>query len=215
MSSSFSYRVPKSQVPTHVSRCPRPLVPVPLLYTAGDWGLWTQTRTENCAQIPRPWVRDFQFGFYSRAIINRTLDTLDCRNFRFYWWTVSALFFRLLLDISSNSNFFKGKDWNVWSVVPFDQMIYWSLQLSANTAIFGNFISRAFIIKFLFHFLLLNRLCMVHRQVVGKNVHATIPKGNMGYGQYTVPDQLSCRTYFCCFPLALTNILPRPLVPFF
>ena len=43
-------------------------------------------------------------------------------------------------------------------------------------------------------------------------MHATIPKGNMGYGQYTVPDLLSCRTYFCCFPLALTNILPRPLV---
>lgn len=38
--------------------------------------------------------------------------------------------------------------------------LYWSL--SGNTAIFGNFISRAFIIKFLFHFLLLNRLCMVH-----------------------------------------------------
>ena len=34
MSSSPSSRVPKSQVPTHASRCPRPLVPVPLLYTA-------------------------------------------------------------------------------------------------------------------------------------------------------------------------------------
>ena len=31
---SPSSRVPKSQVPTHASRCPRPLVPVPLLYTA-------------------------------------------------------------------------------------------------------------------------------------------------------------------------------------
>ena len=27
-------RVPKSQVPTHASRCPRPLVPFPLLYPA-------------------------------------------------------------------------------------------------------------------------------------------------------------------------------------
>ena len=27
---------PKSQVPTHASRCPRPLVPVPLLYTAAN-----------------------------------------------------------------------------------------------------------------------------------------------------------------------------------
>ena len=34
MSSSLSSRVPKSQVPTHASRCPCPLVPVPLLYTA-------------------------------------------------------------------------------------------------------------------------------------------------------------------------------------
>ena len=42
MSSSPPSRVPKSQVPTHASRCPCPLVPVPLLYTAhrerfGDW----------------------------------------------------------------------------------------------------------------------------------------------------------------------------------
>ena len=55
----------------------------------------------------------------------------------------------------------------------------------------------------------------ISRKVVGKNVHATIPKGNMGYGQYTVPDLLSCQTYFCCFPLALTNIRPWPLMPFF
>ena len=34
MSSSPSSRVPQSQVPTHTLRCPRPFVPVPLLYTA-------------------------------------------------------------------------------------------------------------------------------------------------------------------------------------
>ena len=28
----------------------------------------------------------------------------------------------------------------------------------------------------------------ISRNVVGKKVHATIPKGNMGYDQYTVPD---------------------------
>ena len=27
----------------------------------------------------------------------------------------------------------------------------------------------------------------ISRKVVGRNVHLTIPKGNMGYGQYTVP----------------------------
>ena len=46
-----------------------------------------------------------------------------------------------------------------------------------------------------------------------KNVHATIPKGNMGYDQYTVSDDCTCRTYFCCFPLALANTFPRPFVP--
>ena len=34
MSSSPPSRVPKSQVPTHASRCPCPLVPAPTLYTA-------------------------------------------------------------------------------------------------------------------------------------------------------------------------------------
>ena len=46
-----------------------------------------------------------------------------------------------------------------------------------------------------------------------KNVDATILKGNMGYDRYTVPDDCSCRTYFCCFPLALANIFPWPFVP--
>ena len=51
--------------------------------------------------------------------------------------------------------------------------------------------------------------------VVGRNAHTTIPKGNMGYDQYTVRNDCSCRTYFCCFPLALANICPWPPVPFF
>ena len=28
----------------------------------------------------------------------------------------------------------------------------------------------------------------ISRKFVGKNVHATIPKGHMGYDQYSVPD---------------------------
>ena len=55
----------------------------------------------------------------------------------------------------------------------------------------------------------------VSRNVVGRNVHATILKGNMGYDQYTVRNDWSCRTYFCYFPLVLTNICPWPPVPFF
>ena len=53
----------------------------------------------------------------------------------------------------------------------------------------------------------------ISRKVVGKNVHATIPIGNMGYDQYTVPDDCSCQTYFCCFPLALENTFPWHFVP--
>ena len=48
-----------------------------------------------------------------------------------------------------------------------------------------------------------------------RNAHSTIPKGNMGYDQYTVRNDWSCRTYFCCFPLILANICPWPSVPFF
>ena len=47
----------------------------------------------------------------------------------------------------------------------------------------------------------------------GKNVHATIPKVNMGYDQYTVPVTLAVKT--SCFPLACANIRPLPLMPFF
>ena len=46
-------------------------------------------------------------------------------------------------------------------------------------------------------------------------MHATIPKGNVGYVQYTCSWHYSCRTYFCCFSLALANICPWPFLPFF
>ena len=32
-----------------------------------------------------------------------------------------------------------------------------------------------------------------------KNVHATIPKGNMGYDQYTVPDTVAVEPTFVAF----------------
>ena len=44
------------------------------------------------------------------------------------------------------------------------------------------------------------------REVVGKNVHTTIPKSNMGIWSIHCSWHCSCRTYFCCFPLALANI---------
>ena len=37
------------------------------------------------------------------------------------------------------------------------------------------------------------------RKVVGKNVHATILKGNMGYDQYTVPDTVADQPTFVAF----------------
>ena len=39
----------------------------------------------------------------------------------------------------------------------------------------------------------------ISRKVVSKNVHATIPKGNMGYDQYTVPDPVAVEPTFVAF----------------
>ena len=39
----------------------------------------------------------------------------------------------------------------------------------------------------------------ISRKVVGKNVHATIPKGNLGYDQYTVPDTVAVKPNFVAF----------------
>ena len=39
----------------------------------------------------------------------------------------------------------------------------------------------------------------ISRKVVGENVHATVPKGNMGYDQYTVPDTVAVEPTFFAF----------------
>ena len=39
----------------------------------------------------------------------------------------------------------------------------------------------------------------ISRKVVRKIVHATIPKGNMGYNQYTVPDIVAVENTFVAF----------------
>ena len=39
----------------------------------------------------------------------------------------------------------------------------------------------------------------ISRKAVGKNVHATIPKGNMGYDQFTVPDTVAFEPTFVTF----------------
>ena len=38
------------------------------------------------------------------------------------------------------------------------------------------------------------------RKVVEKNVHATIPKGNMGYDQYAFPDTDAVKSSIFAFP---------------
>ena len=54
----------------------------------------------------------------------------------------------------------------------------------------------------------------ISRKVVGKNVNATIPKGNMGYDRYTLlPVDCSCRNYLCSFRLELANTFSWPFVP--
>ena len=39
----------------------------------------------------------------------------------------------------------------------------------------------------------------ISRKVVGKSVHVTIPKGNMGYDQYIVPDTVAVEPTFVAF----------------
>ena len=39
----------------------------------------------------------------------------------------------------------------------------------------------------------------ISRKVVGKKVHKTIPKGNMGYVQYTFPDTVAVKPTFVAF----------------
>ena len=39
----------------------------------------------------------------------------------------------------------------------------------------------------------------ISRKAVGKNVHATIPKVNMGYDQYNVPDIVAVENAFVAF----------------
>ena len=39
----------------------------------------------------------------------------------------------------------------------------------------------------------------ISRKVVRKSMHATIPKGNMGYDQYAVPDIVSVESSIIAF----------------
>ena len=39
----------------------------------------------------------------------------------------------------------------------------------------------------------------ISRKVVGKNVHATTPKGNMGYDQYAVSDTVAVECSILAF----------------
>ena len=39
----------------------------------------------------------------------------------------------------------------------------------------------------------------ISRKVVGKNMHATIPKANMSYVEYTVPDTVAVEPTFVAF----------------
>ena len=65
----------------------------------------------------------------------------------------------------------------------------------------------------IFHSAVWQLYTAISRKVVGKDVHATIPKGNMGYDRYTVSDNCSFRSYFCCFPLAVANTFSWPFLP--
>ena len=77
------------------------------------------------------------------------------------------------------------------------------IYLSSSTFTFFNYLSLSGMNLML---MILDAVQQFRERLSEKNVHATIPTG--GINQYTVP-------YFCCFPLALSNTCPWPLVPFF
>ena len=104
MSSSPSSRVPKSEVPTHASRCPRPLVPVPLLYTAGSHSLnmyflkkeWS--KYSFCFQVtyviqadPKGWIPKWAVNMFAWqqalnvARIRKIIEVCSSLNFIFWW----------------------------------------------------------------------------------------------------------------------------------
>ena len=47
--------------------------------------------------------------------------------------------------------------------------------------------------------LVCNAYTAISRKVVGQNVHATIPKGNMGYDQYALSDTVAVEPTFVAF----------------
>ena len=70
-----------------------------------------------------------------------------------------------------------------------------SLVITQKTGLTGNL--KIKFILFQTITLWVDRYTAITRKVVGKNVHATIPKGNMGYYQFTVPDTVAVeRTFF-------------------
>ena len=42
----------------------------------------------------------------------------------------------------------------------------------------------------------MRKVIIILRKVVGKNVHATIPRGYIGYVQYNVPDTVAVEPTF-------------------
>ena len=112
------------------------------------------------------------------------------------------------LLISSRILFVNELPWSVGAlflyVHAFYLLIYWHVYLVQYLLILYIFFR-----PFSFSYSYFKKCCQ-------KNVHVTIPKGN-NYGISSIPFAWHCsrRTYFCCVPLALTNICPWPLVPFF
>ena len=104
----------------------------------------------------------------------------------------------------------KSKSWRSGCLRGFGE-----LNLSLRHFCLNGIQSLLLIIQFRYLFTMTEVYTATSRKVVGKKVNATIPKGNVGYDQFTVPDDSSFQTYSCCFPLALANIRPWPLVPFF
>ena len=51
-----------------------------------------------------------------------------------------------------------------------------------------------------------NHCIQLFRKRLSEKMCTRQSRKEMGYDQYTVPNDFSCRTYFGCFPLAIANI---------
>ena len=105
--------------------------------------------------------------------------------FSLIFWSWQDGFVKLLLSVSWVNKLLSSFYVKYFCHRDSSPSIFWSPKLAQK--------ERTSLSRFFFYIQLLRET------VVGKNVLATIPKGNMGYVQYTVPDTVAVEPTFVAF----------------